>query len=179
MNQGQPEGGVYMKRLLLASCFSLFVSSVLSAQETSGVAFQIGAGFTQTVGNTGRNLDNGWNIQGGFGYNFNSHIGALVDVGFHDMGINSITLNNLGFPGGDVHIFQATLDPIVHLTPKSHVDIYLTGGGGIYHRYQEFTAPTVATIIGFNPFFGLFPVQVPANQVIASSSAHKPDIHTR
>ncbi len=165
-----------MKSLLLASCLSLFISSALSAQETSGVAFQIGAGFTQTVGNTGRNLDNGWNMQGGLGYNFNSHIGALVDVGFHDMGINSTTLNNLGVPGGDVHIFQATLDPIVHLTPKSHFDLYLTGGGGIYHRYQEFTAPTVATVTGFNPFFGFFPVQVAANQVLASSSVNKPGI---
>jgi hypothetical protein len=26
-------------------------------------------------------------------------------------------LNNLGYPGGDVHVFSATLDPIVHLHP--------------------------------------------------------------
>ena len=164
-----------MKSVYISSFF-LLGSLAVNAQETSSVAFQIGGGFTQTVGNTGRNLDNGWNIQGGLGYNFNSHIGALVDVGFHDMGINSSTLNNLGVPGGDVRIFQATLDPIVHLTPKSHFDLYVTGGGGLYHRYQEFTAPTVATLTGFDPFFGFFPVQVAANQVIASSSVNKPGI---
>lgn len=75
-------------------------------------------------------------------------------------------------PGGGVHVFSATLDPIVHLNPKGHLDVYVTGGGGIYHRYQDFTAPT--TFTGFNPFFGYY--AVPGNQVLASSSMNKPGV---
>jgi hypothetical protein len=165
-----------MKHLLQASTFCFLLSFSVNAQEFSHLAGQIGGGFTAPVGNTGNHLDYGWNVQGGFGWNFNPYVGALIDLGFNDMGINSGTLTNIGVPGGDVHIFQATLDPIVHLTPHSHFDIYLTGGGGIYHRYQEFTTPTVATVIGYDPFFGFFPAQVPANQVIASYSVNKPGI---
>jgi hypothetical protein len=48
------------------------------------------------------------------------------------------------------------------------------GGVGIYHRYQEFTQPTVAYATGFDPFFGLFAFT--ANQVLASYSVNKPGI---
>jgi hypothetical protein len=85
-------------------------------------------------------------------------------------------LNNIGVPGGGLHVFSATLDPIVHLNPKGHVDVYLTGGGGLYHRYQEFTQPNVAVTTGFDPFFGFYPVAVPVNQVLASYSVNKPGI---
>ena len=66
----------------------------------------------------------GWNIRGGVGYNFTSVVGAIVQLGCNSLGINSSTLSNLGFPGGDVHVFSATFDPIVHLTPHHHVDLY-------------------------------------------------------
>src|SRR6202521_5148961 len=99
-------------------CFGLLVIGSLNAQEVPRFSFSIGGGFTQPVGNTGRHLDEGWNIQGGAGYNFNQYVGAMVDGGFNSFGINSTTLNNLSFPGGDLHVFSATLDPIVHLTPK-------------------------------------------------------------
>lgn len=145
-------------------------------QEVSRYSFNIGGGFTQTVGNTGRNLDDGWNIQGGGGVNFGPYAGLMVDLGYNSLGINSATLTNIGVPGGDVHIFSATLDPIVHLTPHSHFDVYVTGGGGVYHWYQEFTAPTVATGYGYNPFFGLYPAAFPANQILSSYSVNKPGV---
>src|SRR5690242_10518878 len=89
----------------------------LSAQEGPKVSVNAGAGFTTPVGNTGRNLDYGWNVRGGVGYNFSDYVGANLNVGFNSMGINSTTLANIGVPGGDVHILSATLDPIVHLNP--------------------------------------------------------------
>ena len=163
-----------MKTILITSCFGVFLAGTLSAQETQRLAFDIGGGFTQAVGNTGRNLDNGWNIGGGVGYNFSPYIGAMVQTNYNAMGINSTTLNNLGFPGGDVHVFSATIDPIVHLHPKGHMDFYLVGGGGLYHVFQEFTAPSIATVTGFNPFFGFFTAGVPSTEVLASSSVNKP-----
>jgi len=163
-----------MNKIITASLFSFLLTGIASAQEVSPFTFNIGGGFTQTVGNTGRNLDNGWNIQGGVGYNFNAYLGAMLQTQYDSMGINNTTLSNIGFPGGDVHVFSATIDPIVHLRPHSRLDFYLIGGGGLYHRYQEFTAPSVATVIGFDPFFGLTNIGVPTTQVLASSSVNKP-----
>ena len=165
-----------MKKLVLTVCCGGLLAGSLSAQETSLFSFQVGGGFTQPVGNTGRHLDEGWNVQAGGGINFGPYVGAMIDVGYNSFGINSATLANIGVPGGDLHIFSATLDPIVHLNPHGHIDMYLTGGGGIYHRYQEFTQPAVATTVGFDPFFGFFPAQVPVNQVLASYSINKPGI---
>ena len=166
-----------MKGLALFSCIGLLMAGVLSAQEVSRFGFDLGAGFTQSVGNTGRNLDTGWNIQGGAGYNFSPYFGAKVQLDYNQMGINSTTLNNLGFPGGNVGIFSATLDPVVHLNPHGHFRVYLIGGGGLYHWNQEFTAPTVSTVTGFNPFFGFFPVAVPTTAILSSYSVNKPGVN--
>jgi hypothetical protein len=160
---------------LIAGLAAVSVSSVL-AQESSRFTFDIGGGFTNPVGNTGRNLNEGWNVQGGVGLNFNSYIGAKIDLGFNDFGINSTVLNNIGVPNGDIHMFSATLDPIVHLNPKGHVDFYVTGGGGLFHRTREFTQPTVGLVTAYNPFLGFFPVAVPANQILSSYSVNKPGI---
>jgi opacity protein-like surface antigen len=139
-------------------------------------SFSIGGGFTRPVGNTSRNLDSGWNVRGGVGYKFTDRFGANLNLGFDSMGINSDVLNSVGAPGGDVHIFSATLDPIVHLNPRGHVDVYLTGGGGLFHWNQEFTQPTVSALPVYNPFFGLYPAGVPTTQVLGSYSVNKPGI---
>lgn len=161
-----------MKKFVLAACLGILVVGASSAQETSRFAFSVGAGFTTPVGNTGRYTDMGWNVGAGFGMNFNPYIGALIDLNYDTMGINSTTLSNFSVPGGGVHIFSATLDPVVHLNPKGRVDVYVTGGGGFYHRNQDFTAPT--TFTGFNPFFGYY--AVPGTQILASSSVNKPGV---
>jgi len=164
-----------MKFLALTS-FGLLFAGSLSAQEVSHFTFDLGAGFTQPVGNTGRNLDTGWNIQGGVGYNFSPWVGAMIDLGYNRFGINGATLNNIGFPGGNVNIFQATLDPIVHLNPRGHIDFYLIGGGGMFRQEQQFTAPTIAGFTGFDPFFGFYQGAVPVNAVVSSYSVIKPGI---
>jgi hypothetical protein len=165
-----------MKTFALAACLGILAIGSASAQETSRFAFSVGAGFTTPVGNTGRQLDDGWNIGGGFGMNFSPYVGALIDLDYNSFGINSGTLANIGVPGGGLHVFSATLDPIVHLNPKGHVDFYVTGGGGLYHRYQDFTAPSVGVATGFDPFFGFYPVAVPTTLILASYSVNKPGI---
>jgi hypothetical protein len=154
-----------------------FAGTLMAQQEFSRFSFNVGGGFTEPVGSTGRHLDMGWNVDTGAGFNFTSHVGAMVQFNYNSFGINSATLNNLGFPDGTVRFWSVTLDPIVHLNPKGPVDFYLVGGGGLYHRTQEFTAPTVAVVTGFDPFFGFFPVAVAANQVLASYSVNKPGVN--
>jgi len=164
------------KSLAFMACAGLLLAGGLRAQEFSRFTGHVGAGFTTPVGDTGTRTDLGWNVRGGAGVNFSPYAGLMVDVGYDNLGINSSTLTNIGVPGGRMSVFSATLNPIVHLTPKRHFDLYVTGGGGLYHRYQEFTAPTVQVTTGFDPFFGFFPVTLAANQVLASYSVNKPGI---
>ena len=166
-----------MRRILAISCFSVLFGGFVGAQEVPRFAFELGGGFTEPVGNTGRNLDQGWNIGTGAGINFSQYVGLLVQVDYNRLGINSTTLNAVGFPGGDVNVFSATLDPIVHLTPRGHFDVYLIGGGGYYRRTQEFTAPSVATFTAFDPFFGFYRAAVPTTAVLASYSVNKPGVN--
>lgn len=147
-----------MIRLALVGSLGFLCISALSAQEVSHFSFELGGGFTQTVGNTGRYLDDGWNVEGGVGFNFSPYIGVLGEVGFTSLGFNGTTLGNLGYPGGNVNIFSATIDPIVHLTPRGHFDLYAIGGGGLYHWNEQFSAPGGLV----TPFAtGSFPVVIP------------------
>ena len=61
--------------------------------------------------------------------------------------------------------------------PHGPVDAYVIGGGGVYHRTQEFTTPTTATFTAFDPFFGFYQAGVAANQVLASYSVVKPGVN--
>ena len=152
------------------------VAGLLSAQETPKLALSVGGGFTTPIGRTGTNLDTGWNVGGGAGINFNPYIGAMVNVRYNSMGINSAALSNLGFGGGNLNVFSATIDPIVHLNPKGHVDVYITAGGGYFRQEQQFTQPGVVTGTGFNPFFGFYPVAFGTNIVVADYSVNKPGV---
>jgi hypothetical protein len=101
----------------------------------------------------------------------------VLQLDFNSFGINSTTLSNVGFPGGNVNVFSATIDPIVHLTPRGHFDFYLIGGGGLYRRTQQFTQPGVATVIDFDPFFGFYQYGIPTTQILASYSVNKPGVN--
>jgi hypothetical protein len=47
----------------------------------------------------------------------------MVDLGYNSMDMNSSILSNLGYAGGNLNIFSATLDPTVHLNPRGRVDV--------------------------------------------------------
>jgi hypothetical protein len=70
-----------MKTLAMATCFGILALGAASAQETSRFAFSVGAGFTTPVGNTGRYIDEGWNVGGGFGMNFSPYIWSAYRLG--------------------------------------------------------------------------------------------------
>jgi hypothetical protein len=147
-----------MTKFIFPACFAFLCIGTLSAQEVSHFTFEASGGFTQTVGSTGRYLDDGWNIGAGAGFNLNSYLGVLGEVGYTSFGFNSTTLANLGYPNGGVNVFSATIDPIVHLTPRSHFDLYAIGGGGLYHWNQNFSAPGGVV----TPFAsGSFPIVIP------------------
>jgi hypothetical protein len=165
-----------MKRMLFAVSVCMSLTSLPAAAQL--FTANIGGGFTTPVYNTGRRLDNGWNVQAGVGVRPIPYFGVMLDFNYNQMDVNQATLTNLQFPDGQARIWSFTLDPVIHLNPRGPVGVYLIGGGGIYHRTIEFTQPTVATFTGFDPFFGIFyPIAVPANQVLASQSTYKPGVN--
>jgi len=171
------QSGGSMKSISLALGLGLLMVGVLSAQETPRVAFNLGGGFTQGVGGSGRRLNTGWDLDGGIGFNFNPYIGLMGQFNFNQLDINRAELDALGFPGGDVSMWSVTLDPVVHTNPRGPVDVYFIGGGGLYHRRQEFTQPTTQFFTGFDPYFGFYPIAVPATQVLTSYSVNKPGVN--
>jgi hypothetical protein len=157
--------------LLTAAC----AAAIPAAAQGRFTGF-VGGGFTEPVKDIGTRLDRGWNATAGAGVNLTDHVGVLVDFGFNNFDINRSSLNQVGAPGGTTRIWSLTLDPIVHLAgSEAPVDIYVTGGGGVYHRTVEFTAPSIATVTAFDPWWGVFyPANVPSNVVIGSYSVTKP-----
>jgi opacity protein-like surface antigen len=147
-----------MVKFLFPACFACLCMGTLSAQEVSHFSFELGAGFTQPVGNTGRYLNDGWNVGGGVGFNFNNYLGVMGELGYTSFGFNGSTLSSLGYPNGGVNVLSATVDPIIHLTPRSHFDLYAIGGGGLYHWNQNFSAP-VGVVTPFSS--GSFPIVIP------------------
>jgi hypothetical protein len=158
-----------MTKKMLVSLIGIFAAGALQAQEVPPFTFNAGAGFTNPIGTFGRYNDVGWNVQGGAGFNFNSWVSLMADVGFNNMGINGATLSNFGAPGGTSQIWSFTLDPVVHLTGKRRFDLYVTGGGGDYRVQSQLTTP----VGGFAPTpFGGVPVF--GNYVLSSYSVNKP-----
>jgi hypothetical protein len=156
-----------MKRFALLLCGSILaVGSASAQQEYSKYSLDVGGGYTATAGATSNYANWGWNVKGGFGFNFSPHIGAAVNVGYDSMPVSSLAAFALGVPGGHVDVMHATLDPVYHLTPNhSRTDFYLTAGGGYFRTYRQFSSaesgPTSAYIpsLGFGaPVNGPVPI---------------------
>lgn len=161
-----------MKGILFALTMTGLIVFPLAAQESANGFFTgaVGAGFTTPVYRTGSALDTGWNLQAQAGVNlFGAHAGIVGEFDFNDMGINSTTLSNVGYPGGSTYVYDFTVDPILRLNPNGRVGFYLIGGPGVYHRTVDYTVP--AGFTGFNPFFGNF--YVPGNEVVSSYGTTK------
>src|SRR3954471_9185688 len=116
-----------MKKALMVITAATLMSGVASAQTTelNRFTFSAGAGFTTPTQTAGERLNRGWNVTAGAGVNFNPYLGAMVQLNYNHMGINGATLNSLGFPNGNVSVWSATLNPVIHLTPRKAVDAYL------------------------------------------------------
>ena len=59
----------FFRRLAVAGGAMTLLAAMAAAQEVPRFTFAVGGGFTNPVGNTGRHLDEGWNIMAGGGIN--------------------------------------------------------------------------------------------------------------
>lgn len=163
-----------MAKTLLICSLAAMSGLAAFAQEFPRFAFNVGGGFTTPVETAGDRLDRGWNVALGAGVNFHPNFALMVDTGFQMMGVNRPTLDALGFPDGDVQMWSFTLNPVIHTNPRGPVDVYFTGGAGLYRWSQQFTRPTTADFVGFDPYFGFYQVTLPVDQVVSSYSLNKP-----
>jgi hypothetical protein len=144
------------KTLFILTITGLFVLP-LAAQESEDGLFTaaVGAGFTTPAYATGTQTDVGWNAQAQAGINlFQGRFGLVGEFDFNDLGINSGTLSNLGFSGGNTYIYDWTVDPVIHFNPHGKFSFYLIGGPGVFHRTVDFTNPN-ASPFGVGGFFGV------------------------
>lgn len=157
-------------QVLRTSLFLLLLatSSLALAQEQRWTA-NVGGGFTPLVGGISNRLDNGWNMRVGGGYNVTPHFSMNLQFAFHGLGVSRAVLNEAQVPDGNAHVWSITAEPRLKLKPGTHgVSPYVVGAFGYYRRMVEFTRPTLAPVLIFDPIFGIFQGFVPANRVLGS-----------
>lgn len=110
------------------------------ADGSTVIAAEAGGGFLVPAGHTGGSTDRGWNASAGIGWNANRHLGILLQGDYLRMPVSGSVLKSLGYPGGNVHSWSVTANPIVHYYTGHIFGAYVVGGAGYYRMVTEFTA---------------------------------------
>jgi len=157
-------------RFLTFAAGLIAFAGLASAQEYRHFTFNVGGGFTTATQNTSNFLDNGGNVQAGAGLNVNRWLGLNGTFTFNGLGVTRSALNTAGTPDGTSRIYTFTVDPKIRFPLGNGNAFYVTGGGGWMRRTVDFTQPTVASTVFFDPFWGYYPGYVTGNQVIGTTS---------
>lgn len=132
-------------------------------------SFNIGAGFSPLLGDIHSRLNNGWHVTGGAAFRFNHYFSLGGQVMYNGFRVSDRVLSEAAVPDGNSHLWAFTAQPMLQFAPHHGFDPYLVGGVGYYRRVVQFTRPTVVQIDIFDPFFfGVFPVLIPADQVLGT-----------
>lgn len=151
---------------IAAVVVSLSLLSPAQVEASRHVTFNVGGGVSPLVGAVSNRLNTGWNVTAGVGYRVDPHFSTALQFAYDGFGVSRRVLNEANVPGGTAHMWSITLDPKVNFAPGSRLSPYVVGGAGYYRRTVEFTAPTVAPALIFDPFFGFVSTLVPADQVL-------------
>lgn len=171
-----------IRSFTLLFSLSLFVALVsvpnlARAQDFNSHRFNIsaGGGFSVPTADASGNFNTGWNIDFRGGVNLSQALLADLDFTYNRWNLTSAALANFGEPGGYADVWSLSFEPTIRMMPHSHIDPYILGGAGLYHRGLTLTQPTTFTTIVCDPFFGFcFPAVVQGNQVVASFTTYKP-----
>jgi hypothetical protein len=165
---------VHVLRTGLYITFLLVVLVNLSfAQDENHFTLNIGGGLTTITGREAGRLDHGGNFQVGAGYNFNRFFGITGNFMFNQLGITGAQLLRLNVPDGNARVYSFTLDPTLRLPLGQNWNLYVLAGGGYLRRTVQFTQPTAAATVVFDPWWGYFgPALVPVNQVLGSVTSN-------
>jgi hypothetical protein len=107
----------------------------------SHLTFEAGGGFNAPTSDSSPYITWGGQFTVGAGYRFNKMLSAMLEYQFIDDKLPGAIIAEAGATGGHVHIWSLSVDPVVDLTPKSKLDVYVTGGGGFYRAVTSFTDP--------------------------------------
>jgi len=114
----------------------------------SHIAVEAGVGFASPLGNTTDSNSTGYGFLLGGGYNFNKHIGLMLEYRFNDLGIASSVINQLNSEistqygiNGNTHEWSFSLDPVYNIHTHGKWGGYVTGGGGFYRLLTSFNTP--------------------------------------
>ena len=133
-----------------------------------------GVGFTLPEGTNSNDLKTSYGFQVGGGRNFNKHVGVNLQFDYDKFGFTGQTLNNQAaiYFGdsnaedngldGNSHIWSFTVDPIFYLKQGDAVGVYVTAGGGFYHKTANFFVPQ--EVEGLE--YGIYPVEYVADETI-------------
>jgi hypothetical protein len=137
--------------------------------EYKRLTFNVGGGYTGTVGQSSGRLDRGGHLQVGAGFNFNQYLGILGTFQLHQTGVTGSALRLADQPDGRSHIYNVTVDPVVRFRVGGRTRAYFLAGGGWLRRTVDFTKPTLAQTVVFDPWWGYFgPAVIPVNQILGS-----------
>jgi hypothetical protein len=115
------------------------------------IAIEAGAGFNAPIGNDTPYITWGGNFTAGGGLHFTRGFALLGEFQFMDNKLPGafIASSPGGGSGGNSHIISLTLDPVVDLFPRRTNGVYLTGGGGFYHKSTNFTVQACCDFNGY------------------------------
>ncbi|MGA2166669.1 MAG: hypothetical protein ABSG62_00565 [Terracidiphilus sp.] len=119
------------------------------AFSVSRIAFEAGAGFNAPVGNDTPYITWGGNFTGGAGLNFSRRFALLGEFQFMDNKLPGAFIAAGGGQGGNAHIVSLTVDPVIDLLPRRVNSVYVTGGGGYYHKSTNFTVQECCDFYGY------------------------------
>ena len=161
---------------IVVGAFLLPALSFGQEEEFHHLTMSAGAGLTTITGPDAGKLDHGANIQLNGGYFFNRYFGITGNFMFSDLGITRPELNNLNQPDGGARTYGVTADPTLRLPLGRGFSAYVLAGGGYLRRTVEFTQPTLARTVIFDPWWGYFgpalvPVDVVLGRVVSNSGA--------
>jgi len=114
-----------------------------AAQPTfySHLAFEAGGGFNAPTEESSPYITWGANGTLGAGYRFNPIFSMMIEYQFITDKLPGALIAQTGADGGHAHIWSFTMAPVIDLTPRGPVDVYVTGGGGFYRKVTSFTNP--------------------------------------
>ncbi|MGD0939075.1 MAG: hypothetical protein ABR905_05125 [Terracidiphilus sp.] len=120
-----------------------------------GFAADLGAGFNAPIGNDtstgggGPFITYGGNFTVGGGLRFSKRISLLGEFQFLDNKLPGALIGEVGAQTGNAHIISITAAPVIDLFPKATNSVYLTGGGGYYHKSTNFNVVQCCDIYGY------------------------------
>jgi hypothetical protein len=106
-------------------------------------------------------------------YNFTCLFGITGNFMFNQLGITGAQLLRLNVPDGNARVYSFTLDPTLRLPLGQNWSLYVLAGGGCLRRTVQFTQPTAAATVVFDPWWRYFgPALVRVNQVLGSIASN-------